>query len=155
MQRPNTVSEQSQHRARPITWNVCSIQCGSATTDRQKFSADPEFSKPFLRSFLAGHHIMLEERLSRSSHKNGLIERSNGVFKNVLSCIWRKITQNSLARLVTRASFLANVLKGSSILEFVPTSSWIYTFRCRNVHRIRASSTHRHSYRIIRSSSRP
>jgi len=59
------------------------------------FSADPEFCRPFFKKFLEGHNITVNERPSRSSAKNGKVERNNGVLKNVLSRIIKERTDAS------------------------------------------------------------
>lgn len=81
------------------------------------FSADPEFCKPVFERFLAGHEITLRPRPSRSSHKNGRVERNNGVFKSVLSRLSKEQTNASPWTLVSRASFMTNLFHGSSILS--------------------------------------
>lgn len=49
-----------------------------------RFSAYPEFCRSVHKTFLAQHGTMMLPRPSRSAHKNGLIERNNGVFRLIL-----------------------------------------------------------------------
>lgn len=83
----------------------------------KSFSADPEFCKRFLSRFLQTHAITLNARPSRSSHKNGRVERNNGVFKNILARLSKEKTSASGATLIARASFMANLFHGSSTLS--------------------------------------
>lgn len=83
----------------------------------KRFSADPEFCKPTLQRFLKGHEITLCDRPSRSSHKNGMIERNNGIFKSILAKIGKENTEASPTTLIARASLLANMLHGNSTLS--------------------------------------
>lgn len=54
------------------------------------FSADPEFCRPFSREFLKSRDIQLHARPSRSSSKNSLVERNNGIFITILKTLERK-----------------------------------------------------------------
>lgn len=81
------------------------------------FSADPEFCKPVFERFLRSHNIELRERPSRTSWKNGLVERNNGTFKRVLDRIARENTTASPSTLVARASMMTNVFHGSSVMS--------------------------------------
>lgn len=81
------------------------------------FSADPEFCKGFFERFLSAHAINLHPRPSRSSSKNGKVERNNGVFKAVLYRLARENTEASARTLVARASFMTNLFHGSSTLS--------------------------------------
>lgn len=83
----------------------------------KRFATDPEFCKLNMKQFLAGLGIALDERPSRSSHKIGIVERNNGVFKAVLDEISRKKTTAIPTAIVSRASFLTNLFKGSSVLS--------------------------------------
>lgn len=74
------------------------------------FSADPEFTRPVLLKFLSTHGIETKVRPSRCSHKNGKIERSNGLFKAILERISKENTVASPHILVARASFMSNML---------------------------------------------
>lgn len=80
-------------------------------------SADPEFGHDRLKAFLATHNIHLAARPSRSSHKNGHIERNNGTFKSVLEKLSKERTNDTPATLVSRASMITNLLHGSSTLS--------------------------------------
>lgn len=81
------------------------------------FSADPEFCRSNMQKFLHSHSIELQARPSRSSSKNGKVERNNGLFKNILSRITKETTRASSNTLVARASFLTNMFHGNSILS--------------------------------------
>ena len=82
-----------------------------------KFSADPEFCKPFMERFLNAHSIELRPRPSRSSAKNGRIERNNGTFKLILSRLSKEHSISSPHTLVARASFLTNMFHGNATLS--------------------------------------
>lgn len=81
------------------------------------FSADPEFGKGFFKKFLSSHGITLHTRPSRSSSKNGKVERNNGLFKNIINRLSKEITSATPSTLVARASFMANLFHGSSTLS--------------------------------------
>lgn len=81
------------------------------------FATDPEFCKESMKIFLSRLGTILEERPSRSSHKNGILERNNGKFKGVLDPLAKEMTDASPATIVARASFFANRFKESSILS--------------------------------------
>lgn len=81
------------------------------------FSADPEFTRPILVKFLESHGIRVDKKLSRSSWKNGKIERNNDVFKRLLEKISAEHTSASPQFLVRRASFMTNIFHGSSKLS--------------------------------------
>lgn len=83
------------------------------------FSADPEFCKDSLKKILQSQNISLLPRPSRSSHKNGIVERNNSVFKFVLKKHSKKIRHGAEASLVSRASFVADLLHGSSVLSAI------------------------------------
>lgn len=65
----------------------------------KNFSADPEFCRPFFKKFLTGHDITLYPRPSRSSSKNGVVERNNGTFKIILSKLSKEKQQPHQPRL--------------------------------------------------------
>lgn len=81
------------------------------------FSADPEFSRQFMERFLTAHGIQLKPRPSRSSAKNGRVERNNGTFKLLLSRLTKENSTASPRTLVARASFLTNMFHGSAMLS--------------------------------------
>lgn len=80
----------------------------------KQFSADPEFCRTLFKELLRGHGIQLNARLSRSCHKNGKVERNNGVFKTVLEKISKENTDASDELLIARESLLTNLLHGNS-----------------------------------------
>lgn len=82
-----------------------------------RFSSDPEFCRPVLRRFLEGHGVTVLPRPSRSSHKNGRVERNNGVFKLIVERVARADANASPATIVARASFLTNCIRGSKLLS--------------------------------------
>lgn len=63
------------------------------------------------------HDIDLKIRPSRSSSKNGTVERNNGTFKRVLDRLQLEQTIASPATLVARASFFTNIFHGSAVLS--------------------------------------
>ena len=81
------------------------------------FSADPEFTRPVLTKYLEAHGIVVEVKPSRSSHKNGKVERNNGLFKAILGRLSKEATSASAQLLVSRASFMANLFHGSAVLS--------------------------------------
>lgn len=81
------------------------------------FQLVQSFVSKTIKSFLLGLYITLRELPLRSSHNNGIVERNNGSFKAVLDHLSLEITSASLAAIVSKASFLANRFKGSSILS--------------------------------------
>lgn len=83
----------------------------------QRFSADPEFCRPVLRRFLDQHNVDVLPRPSRSSHKNGRIERNNGVFKLILERVAKADSKASVESVISRASFLTNCIRGSKQLS--------------------------------------
>lgn len=83
----------------------------------KRFSADPEFCRPVFQRFMAEHGVTVLPRPSRSSHKNGRIERNNGVFKLIVERIALSDTKASPRTVIARASFLANCIRGSKKLS--------------------------------------
>lgn len=84
---------------------------------QKSFVADPEFCGPVIRKFLNGYDIRLEERHSRSSHKNCTIERNNGVFKHIVDKLGKEGTTVSAATVAARALFLTKTFKGSGTIS--------------------------------------
>lgn len=83
----------------------------------KRFRSDPEFCRPVLRKFMEAHGITVLPRPSRSSHKNGRIERNNGVFKLIVERVSKADANASPATVVARASFLTNCIRGSKLLS--------------------------------------
>lgn len=81
------------------------------------FASDPEFCNTQMNSFLSAHQVELQCRPSRSSHKNGKVERNNGIFKNILERLSKEKTVANEHLLVKRASFLTNMFHGSSLVS--------------------------------------
>lgn len=82
-----------------------------------KFSADPEFCRPFMERFLNAHSIELKPRPSRSPAKNGRIERNNGTLKRILSKLSKESITSLPHTLVAKASFLTNLFHGNATLS--------------------------------------
>lgn len=82
-----------------------------------QFSADPEFCQPFFVKYLNGHSIEVNERPARSSHKNGRVERNNGLFKSVFGKLSKEKTDADIDLIVARASFVSNIIFGRSHLN--------------------------------------
>lgn len=83
----------------------------------KRFSADPEFCRPVLQRFMTQHGITVLPRPSRSSHKNGRVERNNGVFKLIVERIAKSDPTASALTIVARSSFLTNCIRGSKLLS--------------------------------------
>lgn len=83
----------------------------------KSFSAYPEFCKDFFKRFLDSHNIHSMERPSRSSSKNGVVERNNGTFKLVLNNLAKELTSASPATLVASASLMCNMFYGNSVMS--------------------------------------
>lgn len=75
----------------------------------ERFSANPQFCKPFFRNVLHRIGIALDEQQACASHKNGKVTRNNGIFNAVLQLISREETTAPAAILVAWASFLTNI----------------------------------------------
>lgn len=78
------------------------------------FSGDPKFCQPFFVKYLGGNNKKVNERPDRSSHNDGRVERSNGVFKSVFEKISKEKTTADIYLLVVRASFVTKILFGRS-----------------------------------------
>lgn len=76
----------------------------------EKFSADPEFCQPLFVKYLTGYNIKVNERPARSSHKNGRVERNNGLFKSIFEKMSKEKTQAGIELIVARASFASNMM---------------------------------------------
>lgn len=81
------------------------------------FSADQEFCKPFQKAYLSGLGVEVQQRPSRSLHKNGIAEWNNDVFKTIVNRLEKENSVASTAILVARSSLLTKLFKGSSILS--------------------------------------
>lgn len=82
-----------------------------------RFSADSEFTTAQLRAFLESHGTEVLPRPTRSSAKNGKVERNNGLFKSILARLSKERTEATPHMLVARASFMANLFHGNSVLS--------------------------------------
>lgn len=83
----------------------------------QSFSAEPEFCQPFFVRYLHGQSTKINERPERSSHKNGRVERSNEKFISVVAKLFKEKTNVEISLLISRASFVTNIIFGSSKLN--------------------------------------
>lgn len=83
----------------------------------KEFSADPEFFQPFFIRYLSRHNIKANERPARSSHKNGWVERNNGLFEIVFEKLTKEKTKADIHLLVEIASFVTNIIFGRSTLN--------------------------------------
>lgn len=81
------------------------------------FSADPEFCQTFFTKYLAGHGTRVKERPARSSHKNGRVERSNGVFKSIFEKMAKENTTADIHLTIARVSLPSNIIYGRSKLN--------------------------------------
>lgn len=82
-----------------------------------RFSADPEIFRPVMTKFLSSHNIVSFPRPSRSSSKNGTVERNNGVFKEILNIISRENTTANEHSLISSTSLLCDIFHGNSIMS--------------------------------------
>lgn len=71
----------------------------------------------FFRTFLESHKIQMRARLSRSSSKNGIVERNNGTFKMILDLLSKEKTEALHATLLSRVSLMANLFHGNAVLS--------------------------------------
>lgn len=83
----------------------------------KKFSADSEFTKGRIKRFLHAHHIELSERPVRRHNKTGIVERKHRTVKAILERLQNDNTVAPDSTLLARATFLANIFSGSSILS--------------------------------------
>lgn len=83
----------------------------------RRFSADHEFCRSALTSFMELHEITVNPRPSRSSHKCGQVERNNGIFKLVVGKLQRADPKATPSNIIARASFVTNLLRGSRIMS--------------------------------------
>lgn len=82
-----------------------------------RLSADPEFCKPFFLKYLNGLGTEVNERPGRSSHKNGSVERNNGLFKFIFEKMSKEKTHAGAELILARASFAGNMMFGRSRLN--------------------------------------
>jgi len=81
------------------------------------FSADVEFTTTVTKQFMSRHSVEVHARPVRAHNKTGIVERNNGLFKNIIKRLERERTAASPAELIARASFLTNVFAGSKLLS--------------------------------------
>lgn len=70
----------------------------------KKFIDDSEFCQPVIREIPICEDIVLADRSSRSSHKNGIVEQNNETFKKVLCNVSREKKKASLSMLAACSS---------------------------------------------------
>lgn len=83
----------------------------------KSFSADPEFTRGVMERFLQLHDVTLQQRPARSSNKNGIVERQNGVFKMIMERLSKHDKTSEVDEVVARASLFTNLIKGSNVLS--------------------------------------
>lgn len=83
----------------------------------KNFSPDPEFTPGVMEEFLQLHNVVLKQRPARSSNKNGIVERQNGVFKMVMERLSNHYKTSDVDEVVARASLFTNLIIGSNILS--------------------------------------
>lgn len=80
------------------------------------FGADAEFCNKELNQFFRTRSIDLQHRPSKSTHKNGRVERNNGVWKEILQRLEKETTTATPKTIVKKASFMTNIFQGNSTL---------------------------------------
>lgn len=80
-------------------------------------SADDEYNRGKMRSFLESHYITFKQRPTRRHNKTGIIERKVQTVKSIIRKIDREISNNTSEEIVTRAIFLSNLFSGSRLLS--------------------------------------
>lgn len=83
----------------------------------KRVSADDEYDRNRLTNFLTVNGIQYRPRPTRRHNKTGLVERKNGVLKDILRRLILENTSASITDVVTRANFFTNVLRGFCILS--------------------------------------
>lgn len=82
-----------------------------------RFSADNEFTRGRMKSFLESHDIQLVERPVRPHNKTGIVERKNKTLKLIFERLQQDLTHASDSVLLARATFLSNSFSGSSAMS--------------------------------------
>lgn len=83
----------------------------------RRFSAYHECCRPVLQAFMKKQDIILRGLPSRSSHKMGLVERNNSVFKSVMTRLEESDSKASAHTLMARASLITYCIKGYKIMS--------------------------------------
>lgn len=81
------------------------------------FSADDEYNKSALRTYLSTHGIEFKPRPARRHNKLGVVERKNGVVKTILGKLTDESNQTPPEVLISRTAFLSNLFSGNRLLS--------------------------------------
>ena len=82
-----------------------------------KFSADDECNRRRLRSFLTAQNITYKPKPARRHNKIGIVERKNGLDKNILRKLDREISDADEHTLLSRETFFSNLFSGSKVFS--------------------------------------
>lgn len=80
-------------------------------------SADDEFNRKPLRTYLAAHDIGFRSHPARRYNKVGIVERKNGTIKRILAKLEDESSDASAETIIARAVFLSNVFSGNRTLS--------------------------------------
>lgn len=83
----------------------------------ENISADDEYHRRKLTTFLDAHDIKFEARPSRRHNKVGIVERKNGTLKQIIRRLDADVTTADARTIVNRATFLWNLFSGSRLLS--------------------------------------
>lgn len=82
-----------------------------------KLSADDEYNRKTLLTFLGLHNILFKARPTRRHNKTGIVERKIQTVKVILSKLDKEPSSSTAEEIVHRALFLSNFFSGSAILS--------------------------------------
>lgn len=80
-------------------------------------SADDEYNRSKLVSYLSSHDISFKPRPTRGHNKIGFVERKNQTIKSILNKLKMEKSNATASEMVTRATFLSNMYSGSRIFS--------------------------------------
>lgn len=83
----------------------------------KKLSADDEYHRNKLTTFLNSQDIEFKPRSARRHNKVGIVERKNGILKNIIHKLDADLTTASIDTIVACATFLSNLFSGSRLLS--------------------------------------
>lgn len=83
----------------------------------RSLNADLKFTRGVMEEFLQLHNVILHQRPERSSNKNGIVERQNGVFNMVMERLSKHDKTSDVEEVVARSSLFTNLIKGSNVLS--------------------------------------
>ena len=83
----------------------------------ENISADDEYHRRKLTTFLDAHDIKFKARPSRRHNKVGIVERKNGTLKQIIRRLDADVTTADARTIVHRATFLSNLFSGSRLLS--------------------------------------